>query len=152
MAFYKALTVFIVCISIFRVIISKSTTVGNKNNSTDYNVSFDVHLKCEPCGGKEVTILLYDKHEEIYDYYANCTKNWFTVFITKYFESPTKEDFNASFFYFCGEKKKEVLKRPAKYIEKFGGVSYYTFGYINFVKTIERKNYKRRNGFRKYKF
>uniref|UniRef100_A0A0N5C076 Uncharacterized protein n=1 Tax=Strongyloides papillosus TaxID=174720 RepID=A0A0N5C076_STREA len=149
MAFLKALTVFIVCISIFRVVISKSTIVGNEDNSTDYNVLLDGWLKCKPCGGTEVTIVLWEKKEIETKYMKNCNSRFF---ITRNLTSPTREDYKATFAYICQMKVEKMITKPAKFVSNIPGLWYYTFGTINFETTKKRRNRKRRNGFRKNNF
>uniref|UniRef100_A0A0N5CIN5 Uncharacterized protein n=1 Tax=Strongyloides papillosus TaxID=174720 RepID=A0A0N5CIN5_STREA len=79
MVFLKALTVLIVCISIFKSVISESLSVENKNNTSLLNVTLSGTVLCKPCGDKEVTIIQTERGEPQEDiYYANySTRNFY---------------------------------------------------------------------------
>uniref|UniRef100_A0A0N5B759 Uncharacterized protein n=1 Tax=Strongyloides papillosus TaxID=174720 RepID=A0A0N5B759_STREA len=150
MSFLKVLTVFIVCISIFRVI-SKSAIVEDKDNSTGYNAVITGRTMCPYCKEKEsVTVFLYHHYKGEW-FNKKCNESFF---IEKYIESHHKEAFNATFHFRCEyEVKREIKNKWPKNMLGLNGVYYYYLGFIDFRTTEERKkNRKRKNSSRKRKF
>uniref|UniRef100_A0A0N5CIN1 Uncharacterized protein n=1 Tax=Strongyloides papillosus TaxID=174720 RepID=A0A0N5CIN1_STREA len=154
MVFFKALTVFIVCISIFRDIISKSTLCKYGKTMKECNVLLTGYIECSLCKNKKnrhVKIYLDERYlVEWID--ADCNQ---LFFIPKYLEEPHKEDYKASFYLLCNsETEKVVANKTPKYMEHLKTVKTYVYMFetIDLTTTKERNNRKRRNGLKKYNF
>uniref|UniRef100_A0A0N5CIX4 LITAF domain-containing protein n=1 Tax=Strongyloides papillosus TaxID=174720 RepID=A0A0N5CIX4_STREA len=138
MAFLKALTVFIVCISIFGVIISNSTTVGNKNNSKNYNVLLTGEIICPFCKRSLVKINL-DERGLVQHVWFKCDSHFE---ISKHLNTtPYIEDYELGFYLWCeGILTGEILKKYVKPTEDESGTYVFNFGKIDFTKTKKRRN------------
>uniref|UniRef100_A0A0N5C5Y2 Uncharacterized protein n=1 Tax=Strongyloides papillosus TaxID=174720 RepID=A0A0N5C5Y2_STREA len=76
MVFLRALTIFIISISISKIIISISETVENKNNTSKVNVYVWGYLNCTQCGPNDVLIDLLENGKSRNITTGTCTKNF----------------------------------------------------------------------------
>uniref|UniRef100_A0A0N5C5I0 Uncharacterized protein n=1 Tax=Strongyloides papillosus TaxID=174720 RepID=A0A0N5C5I0_STREA len=144
MVFLKALTVFIVCISISRIIISISETVENKNDSSKVNVYVWGYLNCTRCGDNSVLINLLENGKSRNITTGTCTKNFeFDIWT----ENSTSLYYNANFNNYCvtyWETAYNVSSTCQYLWSRYGGYYDCRFGEVELKKSEKRENRKRR--------
>uniref|UniRef100_A0A0N5BMT5 Uncharacterized protein n=1 Tax=Strongyloides papillosus TaxID=174720 RepID=A0A0N5BMT5_STREA len=132
MAFLKALTVFLLCISIFKVVVPYYKTCGVQSKPS-CNVLLRGTAKCPSCeyytgsvkiGLEEGTML---EHIDV-----KCNDNFH---VEKHLEDPHPEVYKANFSFYCGSQPmKSVYDKNPLFLNKTGEFYVYEFGIIDFTK------------------